>query len=775
MKKPPFKEPEKTKPRKAEEPVNPFNSQRYLSRAGPVAAMRPYEFVETEADRTFKQFTSRNPEIERNALHAEYGDPSRYGLNANEAFPRFVRRFVNFEPSSVYSQYAFRGDPLFVQQMALGIKRRIARDIPPPHMLTLPTEGVAGALRLLSEGLLFPPGEDGHKDNVIAPMYTYLSHMAEVVRRDAEIRSCMLESDGQVDLHHMEDIIDANTRAVIIATVGNPLAIAIKHERYEDMLKLIDKKMKDLGHPIWLIADVIYEDFRRESNGPPIDPIQKSLSMGKQGIDVPTVEVFSFSKMFAMAGQRLGFLNALASPHAHIEHSSFRDERKDALTALEIVYDTSLCPVPSLLQKPIGKMYFSIKNRLLCEELFAPYAAVLSAMSEMTKLRGRVDSHTMLPEEVPEEIVRTLGLDPAVWFTTSAIAKNTRRLAQNDLSKYAVDMHTGKVEKIGKRLLEAGMIEERTIEVDRDAMSEVFLSAVSKHAKMEEKLLDGLKGAEDYLGKQFSAEVRKAIIRFQLASLAKVDMEKVSGLRKEIEDTQAGFGLRDAKGDVTQEKTIKLKFYRLKDDARIPELPRGADGQLELYGIAEKIFLKKVGGSEDWQKIGERCKIPNEDALHDYFLKSRIKKVYVRIDAFVNAMEDMRKRGLGVYLHPSYYDESGKLCPERINDFYVLFGFEKLRGSADQSSEFMSICVANNEDIVKTTPGNIFLAPDVREFESSYIRFIPLFDTEHKESVISKSDMGRAIRAIEIAAKALASSETQSPSSADENPDEPDF
>lgn len=290
---------------------NPFKSGRYGPRAAHLVEMNKNIFTRTSADEAYQRVIREHPELVNptNWFNMSFGDPAAYGLDAYDGVTRFMRRFINFEKPSAYSKYEFFGDSLLIEQLRMGTTDH-EKDYAsvPSHVAVFMAPGVAGSLRLICPAIFLPYRQDSERDNVIVPKWTYLSHMAEAALAQAEVRCCNLEKNGQLNLAHMAELMDCNTRAVILSTVGNPLAIAIDHGRYDRMLELIYSKMVEFNHPIPVIADVIYEHFRRPSNGERLDALQKHLKLGLiKGFDVPIFETSSFSKMFAMAAQRFGY------------------------------------------------------------------------------------------------------------------------------------------------------------------------------------------------------------------------------------------------------------------------------------------------------------------------------------------------------------------------------------------------------------------------------------------------------------------------------------
>lgn len=671
-----------------------FKSPRYQSaRAAHLVEMHGREFGTTLVDVYVEGIKGAQ------VINMSFGDPSRYpDMGPYEGVHRFLRRYLNFHDNPLaVASYAILGDKEFKTRVRQGGADEKGGDIVvPDNVAVYPTSGVAGALRMIIPALILPPGEDGVRDNVIVPQWTYLSHSAEAAFALADIRSCRLTRDGQVDLDDMMAKVDMNTQMIILATVGNPLATAMPPALFDEMVRRTYDKMQEVGHPITIVADTIYEHFRRRRDER-IDAIQRVL---KLGLEVPIIETSSFSKMFAIPGYRLGFYRAYWK-----DGGNYPEARDDFFNSLSTVYGTSLCPVPLILQKAVGHLYASIRNHLPVEEELAPVAAVLASLRDLYVQKGGGDTHTMMPEEVPEEIVRRLGLDPEVWFTNSAIAKRTRKLANPELGKYNVDIDSSKVEEIGDILANAGFIEKKEISVSRAKMLDILIASILKFGRIEHHLVAGVIDAEHMYNIKHTDIQRRGIVDCQMKRMLSARLMSPDQAIGEVSALQQEFAIM-ANGKLEREdETVNLTFYRLKPSVSVPRIPRTSEGKLILEGISET-------GDARWKDIAQACGLPFEDDLYNGHKKGKRTQFEERTDHFLKGLDEMAQEGLGVYLHPAYYDKAGgALVPERLNAFYILFGFEKLRGNECQAAELVRKCDDLGEPLLKFTPGEIFLSP----------------------------------------------------------------
>ncbi len=610
-----------------------FRSLRYQERGRHLHEMGQRQFGTTDVSRVVAEARHRN----HNAKVWElwFGDPSAYpNLDPFDRFHAHIKRWLNFHSAADYSRYMLNGYSPLVEQLRRGSVGLDYIDV--PHDVdTRVTSGVAGALRMICPALLLPPDDDA-VDNVIVPKWTYLSHTAEAALAMAHVKSCQLDNVGQPDLDHLATIIDDDTRMLILATVGNPLATAISPEHFDELLRVVHTKMLEFNHPIVVVADVIYEHFRR--NGNRIDAIQRALHLARDdGLLVPVIETSSFSKLMAMAGQRIGFYRALL--HGP---DKFREELGDMRDSLAHIYGTSLCPVSSLLQMGLGSLYVSINTNAHIEEELAPLAAILTAVDNLTKLSGLGHTSTFLTPDTSEEFINVLGvvsecqLDPKTCFTKTKILKRAKKLAQDSFQKYGIDIDLV-LPDILDRLQRADFLE----------CIEVKLTQKQKEKILQIVALKSLAGSEHCS-----------------------DLQSYLAMAGEIETSLKG---EFSSGFVEHGSEIQiLRFYKLKKS--VPALERTADGRLVLYGISTKPEF-----DSKWLDIACLCDISSEDQLYVEHKEKMRARVFERVDYFLTQLDQMRKEGLGIYLHPAYYDEQGELDVTRVNAFYILWGFEALR------------------------------------------------------------------------------------------------
>lgn len=124
------------------------------------------------------------------------------------------------------------------------------------------------------------------KDNTIICPPTYGMYEVSANINDIEIRKAPLLDDFQLDLVHLENLVDAHTRLIWICSPNNPTANSMHREDVETILNNFSGIV---------VVDEAYINFSR----------QKSFT--RELVDYPNLVVMqTFSKAWGLAGLRLG-------------------------------------------------------------------------------------------------------------------------------------------------------------------------------------------------------------------------------------------------------------------------------------------------------------------------------------------------------------------------------------------------------------------------------------------------------------------------------------
>jgi histidinol-phosphate aminotransferase len=124
------------------------------------------------------------------------------------------------------------------------------------------------------------------KDNVIINPPTYGMYEVSAHINDIEVRRAVLLEDFQLDLVHLENLVDANTKIIWICSPNNPTANSMNRQDIEIILN---------NFPGLVVVDEAYINFSRHKS------FVQELS------DYPNLVVLqTLSKAWGLAGLRLG-------------------------------------------------------------------------------------------------------------------------------------------------------------------------------------------------------------------------------------------------------------------------------------------------------------------------------------------------------------------------------------------------------------------------------------------------------------------------------------
>ena len=155
------------------------------------------------------------------------------------------------------------------------------------------TDGASAALALVARALL-SPGEEVVIPTPAFPEYwVYVESVGGVVKPVP----CLPES-FQLDLAALEAAITPKTALVLLNSPNNPSGAVYPREDLEVLTAMLKRRERELGHPIYLLAD---EPYRELVYGGAEVPFLPSLYPD-------TLYCYSFSKSLSIPGERVGFL-----------------------------------------------------------------------------------------------------------------------------------------------------------------------------------------------------------------------------------------------------------------------------------------------------------------------------------------------------------------------------------------------------------------------------------------------------------------------------------
>jgi aspartate/methionine/tyrosine aminotransferase len=136
-------------------------------------------------------------------------------------------------------------------------------------------------------------------DNVIIPAPYYFNHQMWLTMMGIEIRGIPAFSDGVAHplAKDAAGLIDSNTRAIVLCTPNNPTGAIYPGSELSAFFDLAQ------AAGINLIIDETYKDFRA-------DPAPPHGLFSKPNWQTTLIQLYSFSKIYALAGYRLGAMIA---------------------------------------------------------------------------------------------------------------------------------------------------------------------------------------------------------------------------------------------------------------------------------------------------------------------------------------------------------------------------------------------------------------------------------------------------------------------------------
>ncbi|MBP3384773.1 MAG: pyridoxal phosphate-dependent aminotransferase [Firmicutes bacterium] len=199
------------------------------------------------------------------------------------------------------------------------------------------TVGAASALNIALKTILNP----GEEVVIFSPYF--LEYNWYVMNYDGVVVPCETDENFMPDLERFEAAITEKTRAVLINSPHNPTGVIYSEEVIRGIASVMDRKQKEYGRAIFLIADEPYRELAYD------------------GIEVPyvtkyydnTFVVYSYSKSLSLPGERIGYL---------VIPSEMEDSELVFDTATAVNRIMGCVNAPAIQQKLIGRCIDSQVN-----------------------------------------------------------------------------------------------------------------------------------------------------------------------------------------------------------------------------------------------------------------------------------------------------------------------------------------------------------------------------------------------------------------------------
>jgi aspartate aminotransferase len=182
------------------------------------------------------------------------------------------------------------GIPELREALANKVTRRNGYEAHPDQVLV--TQGGIQALYLVLLAML-EPGDEVLLPDPAWPNFRMIAHLL-----GARVLPYPLVSEGDFlpRLEDLERLVTPRTRAILVNTPSNPLGTVVPRELVEPLLEFARRR------DLWYISDEVYDEVVFDdafvSAGAVADPGERLVS------------IYSFSKVYAMTGWRVGYLVA---------------------------------------------------------------------------------------------------------------------------------------------------------------------------------------------------------------------------------------------------------------------------------------------------------------------------------------------------------------------------------------------------------------------------------------------------------------------------------
>ena len=218
------------------------------------------------------------------AIHLEVGEP-------DFPTPQHVVEAAHEAARAGHTRYAPNaGIPELREALADKVTRRNGYEAHPDQVVV--TQGGIQALYLVLRALL-EPGDEVLLPDPAWPNFRMIAHLL-----GARVLPYPLVAEGDFlpRLEDLERLVTPRTRAILVNSPSNPLGTVVPRELVEALLAFARQQ------GLWYISDEVYDEVVFDdvfvSAGSVADPSDRLVS------------VYSFSKVYAMTGWRVGYLVA---------------------------------------------------------------------------------------------------------------------------------------------------------------------------------------------------------------------------------------------------------------------------------------------------------------------------------------------------------------------------------------------------------------------------------------------------------------------------------
>jgi len=219
------------------------------------------------------------------AIRLEIGEPSF-------ATPRFIVEAAFEAAAGGFTRYTPNGGyPALREALAEKIERVDGYAVDPDSVVVTP--GAMNALFSIYLALLDP----GDEVLLPTPGYPNMDEMVRLLGGEPVFYRLDAASGYLPSREELEPLVTARTKAIFANSPGNPTGAVFPAETVRGLGELAAER------GVWLISDEVYDELILDE-----EPAHVSAAALVPG--APVIPVYSFSKVYAMTGWRLGYCAA---------------------------------------------------------------------------------------------------------------------------------------------------------------------------------------------------------------------------------------------------------------------------------------------------------------------------------------------------------------------------------------------------------------------------------------------------------------------------------
>jgi aspartate/methionine/tyrosine aminotransferase len=194
--------------------------------------------------------------------------------------------------ASLYAYSSPAGDVQLIQALVRKLHDKNGMRVTPAHIQI--TAGATHGFSCAARALL----DAGDEVLVLAPYWPLIrGHIVAVGARPVEVGiTTLLFQDPALDVRRLlEGFVTPRTSALYLINPNNPDGKVLAREHLEAIAEVARR------HDLWVLSDEVYEEFTFDG--------RRHVSIATlDGMAERTITVFSFSKSYAQAGLRVGYL-----------------------------------------------------------------------------------------------------------------------------------------------------------------------------------------------------------------------------------------------------------------------------------------------------------------------------------------------------------------------------------------------------------------------------------------------------------------------------------